>query len=385
MDSDRLLSRPFVLCFLSNLFQALSFNLFLHLPGFLMDLGAGEVQIGFLGGLTAMAAIAVRPTLGRVMDARGRRDVIVWGNVLKSATLGLYLTVTSNGPWIYLIRVLHGVAQAMLFTALFTYAADCVPERRRTEGLMMFGVSGMMPIALSGILGDWILAHWGFDEVFLAALALGAVALVLSLPLVEMARFAVGPDEEGTRGFRAVLRQRDLIPLWTIATVFALALAAMFIFVKPFVERVGIGSVGGFFSAYAGVALLFRVFLGWIPDRVGAKRVLFPALAIQALGFLLLAYATDDRQVFLAGAFCGAGHGYIFPLLFGMVVSRARDADRGSAMAIYTALFDLGVLLGGPLLGGVIDVFGYTRMYQTAAGLIVVGSLAFAVADRGRS
>jgi len=299
--------------------------------------------------------------------------------------LGLYLTVTSIGPWIYLIRVLHGVAQAMLFTALFTYAADCVPERRRTEGLMMFGVSGMMPIALSGILGDWILAHWGFDEVFLAALALGAVALVLSLPLVEMARFAVGPDEEGTRGFRAVLRQRDLIPLWTIATVFALALAAMFIFVKPFVERVGIGSVGGFFSAYAGVALLFRVFLGWIPDRVGAKRVLFPALAIQALGFLLLAYATDDRQVFLAGAFCGAGHGYIFPLLFGMVVSRARDADRGSAMAIYTALFDLGVLLGGPLLGGVIDVFGYTRMYQTAAGLIVVGSLAFAVADRGRS
>jgi len=385
MDSDRLLSRPFVLCFLSNLFQALSFNLFLHFPGFLMDLGAGEVQIGFLGGLTAMAAIAVRPTLGRVMDARGRRDVIVWGNVLNSATLGLYLTVTSIGPWIYLIRVLHGVAQAMLFTALFTYAADCVPERRRTEGLMMFGVSGMMPIALSGILGDWILAHWGFDEVFLAALALGAVALVLSLPLVEMARFAVGPDEEGTRGFRAVLRQRDLIPLWTIATVFALALAAMFIFVKPFVERVGIGSVGGFFSAYAGVALLFRVFLGWIPDRVGAKRVLFPALAIQALGFLLLAYATDDRQVFLAGAFCGAGHGYIFPLLFGMVVSRARDADRGSAMAIYTALFDLGVLLGGPLLGGVIDVFGYTRMYQTAAGLIVVGSLAFAVADRGRS
>jgi len=291
----------------------------------------------------------------------------------------------SIGPWIYVVRILHGVGEAMLFTALFTYAADCVPERRRTEGLMLFGVSGMLPIALSGVLGDVILAHADYDALFFAALVLAAIALVLALPLTEMANVVVGPDEEGARGFRNVLRQTDLLPIWAITTVFAIALAAMFIFIKPYVEKVGIGSVGGFFSAYAGVALVFRVFLGWIPDRVGAKRVLFPALAVQAAGFLLLAFAVDDHQVLLAGAFCGAGHGYVFPLLFGMVVSRARDVDRGSAMAIYTALFDFGVLIGGPLLGAVIDAYGYTRMYQTAAGLIIAGALTFAVTDRARS
>jgi len=150
------------------------------------------------------------------------------------------------------------------------------------------------------------------------------------------------------------------------------------------VEDTKIGSVGGFFSTYAGAALALRIFLGWLPDRVGAKRVLFPSLTTLAVGFLVLAGAGDDREVLLAGLLCGAGHGFTFPLLFGMVVNRARTADRGSAMAIYTALFDLGVFVGGPLLGGVLGLYGYTKMFITAGALVAVGTAAFAFADRGR-
>jgi MFS family permease len=384
MDRERLFSGPFVLCALSNLFQALSFNLFLHFSGFLKDLGAHEVQIGFLFSLTAVASIAVRPTLGRIMDARGRRGVIVVGNALNTLVMALYLSVTTIGPWVYVVRILHGLAEAMLFTALFTYAADCVPERRRTQGLMLFGVSGMLPIALGGLIGDAVLAGAGYDALFQVGLGLAAVALLLALPLPETAAFTAATDDEAPFGFRKVLVQPDLVPVWGITTVFALALAAMFTFLKTFVMHSGTGSVGGFFSTYAGVALGFRIFLGWLPDRVGPKRILFPALLTLAVGFLVLALASNDREVLLAGALCGAGHGYTFPLLFGMVVNRARTADRGTAMAIYTALFDLGVLLGGPLLGAVIAVRGYTEMFATAAVLIVAGTAGFALADRGR-
>lgn len=385
MERERLFSGPFLLCSLCNLFQALSFNLFLHFPGFLKELGAGEAQIGFLFGLTAVASIAVRPPLGRVMDARGRRGVILVGNVVNTLVMGLYLTVTAIGPWVYAVRILHGLGEAMLFTALFTYAADCVPESRRNQGLMLFGVSGMLPIALSGVLGDVLLAHGSYELVFQVALGFAAVALILAAPLREMGAVKSGSAADVPHGFRHVLRQRDLAPLWGISTVFALALAAMFTFLKTFVMHTGIGSVGGFFSAYAGVALALRVFLGWLPDRVGAKRVLYPSLATLACGFLLLASTRTSGEVLLAGALCGAGHGFTFPLLFSMVVGRARDADRGTAMAIFTALFDLGVLVGGPLLGGIIDLFGYTTMFVTAAALLVLGAVGFAIGDRGRS
>ena len=199
MDRDRLFSGPFVLCSLSNLFQSLTFNLFLHFPGFLKELGAREIQIGILFSLTAVASIAVRPTLGRIMDARGRRGVILASNVLNTAVMALYLSVTAIGPWVYAVRILHGVAEAMLFTALFTYAADCVPERRRTQGLMLFGVSGMLPIALGGIAGDAILARASYATLFQVALGFAAVALAFALPLPEMAPTAIAREAEAPR------------------------------------------------------------------------------------------------------------------------------------------------------------------------------------------
>ncbi|MFQ5418233.1 MAG: hypothetical protein ACE5FL_14505, partial [Myxococcota bacterium] len=132
-------------------------------------------------------------------------------------------------------------------------------------------------------------------------------------PLPEMVERAGDAAESSPRGFRGVLVQVDLLPLWSMTAGFSLALAAVFIFLKTFVMHTGIGSVGGFFSAYAGVALLLRISLGWLPDRLGAKRVLHPAIATQVCGFLVLAAAADAREVLLAGALCGAGTASPFP------------------------------------------------------------------------
>ncbi|MCZ6783382.1 MAG: MFS transporter [Proteobacteria bacterium] len=379
-----LFTRAFVLVFFANLFQGIAFSLFLHLPGFLKDLGADETEIGLIFGITALVSIAVRPKVGSVMDNRGRRVVILAGNFLNVAVIGGYVLVGDVGVLLYAVRILHGLAEALLFTALFTYAADQVPPARLTQGLAIFGVSGMLPISIGGLLGDVILERAGYDALFLTALALAVLALLFALQLRDAPR-SEAHEEEPPRGFRAALLQSDLMPLWWIATIFSVALAAMFTFVKTFVMETGAGSVGGFFTGYTAIALVLRVFFGWLPDRIGPKRVLFPALAVLATGFVLLSQATTSAEVALAGVLCGAGHGYTFPILFGMVVSRTREADRGSAMAIYTALFDVGVLLGGPSLGFVIERAGYPAMYAVAAVLVFLGTVVFAVWDRGRS
>ncbi len=304
MERQRLLTAPFVLCSLANLTQALAFNLFLHFPGFLDGLGASEVEIGFIFGLASAAAIGVRPPIGRSMDLRGRRGVILLGGALNVFVCFVYLAVSSVGPLLYVNRIVHGLAEAMLFTSLFTYAADCVPAARRTEGLALFGVSGMLPISLGGLLGDLILTRYDYSAIFVTAAALALASLLLSLPLWDRPRLS-SPEGEAPHGFRAALRNRDLLPLWWIGGVFATALACTFSFLKLFVEDTGLASVGGFFSAYAGAAIVLRLFLGWLPDRVGAKRVLLPALVALATGFAVLAVADQARDVWIAGVLCG--------------------------------------------------------------------------------
>jgi MFS family permease len=355
--------------------------LYLHLPGFLRAVGADEVRIGLIFSLTAATAIAAKPPVGRVMDARGRRAVILAGGCLNVAVCALYLTVTGLGPWLYAVRIGHGVAEAMLFAALFTHAADLVPPSRRTEGIALFGVSGLLPMSIGGLLGDVILARAGYAELFAVSAALAFLSLLLSLPLRDHPR---APDDLPARGFLAAAAQRDLLPLWFLGTVFATALSAHFAFLKTYVLETGVGSVGLFFSAYSIAAVLLRVLFGWVPERVGPKRALHPALGLLALGFALLAGAASPAAVAAAGACAGLGHGFTFPILSGLVVGRARPAERGAAMALFTALFDAGVLIGGPLFGTVIHLGGYGAMFATAAATVAAGAVVFAAWDRGR-
>lgn len=378
---DRLVTGAFLLCACANFLQGLAFNLYLHLPGFLHDLGAKEIEIGFIFGVTAAVAIAARPLVGRAMDTRGRCAMILIGGVLNVAVCSLYLTITALDWRLYAVRAAHGVAEAILFTAFFTHAADLTPPARRMEGMALFGVSGMLPISLGGLLGDYILTGTTYTALFAASAALATASLALSLPLRDR---HLPADDLEMRGFFAVAAQSDLAPIWFLGTIFATALAAYFTFIKTFVLHTGTGSVGAFFTAYSAAAILLRLFFARLPDAIGPKRVLFPALLTLAGGLVVLAHSTSAADVLLAGTLCGLGHGFIFPILSGLVIVRARPLERGAALSIFTALFDAGILAGGPSLGAVIHVAGYPAMFTAAGALVACGALVFAVWDRRR-
>ena len=153
-------------------------------------------------------------------------------------------------------------------------------------------------------------------------------------------------------------------------------------FLKTYVMERGTGSVGGFFAAYALTAVGLRVVLGSLPERIGPKRVLVPGFFLLAGGLGLLATDPEPLVLLLAGVLCGVGHGYGFPIVLGLVVSRAPASERGAALSIYTALFDGGMLLGGPLLGAIIRAAGYREMFTLTMLIAVVGTLIFAFWDR---
>jgi len=378
---DRLFTPAFVLVSVANLLQVMAFFLFVHLPGYLSDLGADEVQIGIVVGTTAFSSILLRPLIGREMDQRGRRPVILVGNVFNVVAVSLYLLVDSLGPFIYVVRALHGVGEATLFTALSTYAADVIPVSRRTQGLALFGISGMLPLALASLVGDLLLGGGDYDLLFTVALVFAAAAFVACLPLAEP---PFEGEERVPRPMSVTLRRSSLLPLWWITVVFAMALTSFFTFIKTFVEETGAGSVGAFFGAYALIAVVLRIVAGWLPDRYGPNRVLYPSLALMASGFVVLALFPSTAGVVTAGLLCGAGHAYVFPILYSLVVTRARPAERGMAMAIFTGLFDVGTLAGSPTLGFIIATRGYAVMFGTAAALLIAGSIVFARWDRGR-
>jgi MFS family permease len=377
--TERLFTRPFILVSFANFSNGMAYAMFLHFSGYLAELGASDVQIGLIYGATAVASIAIRPVLGPAMDRYGRVPVIMAGNVLNIVLVLLYLTVSTLGPWVYAVRIGHGIAEAMLFSALFTYGADVIPAARRTEGIALFGVSGLLPLGVAGILGDFVLSIAGFRELFLTAAGFALLTLLLSLPLPER-RPDLEPGES-PQGFWRIVTARNLLPIWWMLGSFSTVLTGYFVFIRRYVDDTGYGSVGLFFTMYVAVAIFERILFGWLPDRIGRKRVLYPSIGLLIAGFLVLASAGSWVGVAIAGGLCGAGHGFIFPILTAMLVDRAPASDRGSAMSVFTALFDVGTLVGGPILGAIIDSAGWGPMYVTAGVGLGLATVVFAKWD----
>ena len=373
-------NRAFALVFVASLVQEMSFGLLIHLPGYFSSLGGSEGQIGLVFSLAAAVALLLRPYAGRLLDIKGRQRVLRVIALADAIGILLYLAVGSFGPGAYLVRIFQGTTEITVFTAYLAYAADALPPAKRTAGMAYFGLSGLVPIAFGPLLGDLLLRSGSYTPVFLVAGGLGFLGwlVVLTMPVLAVGRSGDLPR----RSFKAAVLQRELMPVWIIVFAFAGALSVAFTFMATFVEDTGIGSVGLFFVVYGLSAAAVRAVAANLPARLGARRVLTWTFGGIIVMYFLLAGVTSTTGFVVAALVGGLGHGMVFPIVSAAAVDRTRTSERGSALAFFTALFDLGTLVVAPVIGTIIDRAGYSSAFRSIAVVLAVGLVAYWLLDR---
>jgi len=378
-DRPVLFTRDFVLLFLSHLLFGLSFWPYVLLPGYLQESGADLFHIGLIMGSASLAGILVRPWVGSALDRIGRRRLLMFGGLAFTAANLSYLGISAAGGAIYLVRLLHGLGMGILMATLFTLAADYSPATRRTEGIALFGVAGHLSGAVGVLLGEQLIRFGGYPALFISGGFLAACSMGTSLSIREP---EIAPHRVASgRFFEISLRPALRLPLFaTIA--FGFSMTSYMVFLKPYAGAAGIGSITPFFIAYTLTAVGVRLIGSTWPDRFGLKRILYPAMFSMTIGILILPLSPTVGGLLFSGIFCGLGHGFIFPILSVMVIGREREENRGSLMALFTLLYDAGLLIGAPLLGFIAKENRYTPMFAFAACLQVASWLAFIVLDR---
>lgn len=364
--------------FAAAILQELSFGVLVHLPGYLSDLGATEGLIGLLYSASAIVSLVSRPWLGRILDLTHRRTVMLVVGTMNITVLLLLLTTSVWGPWLWLLFLSQRVFQVSLFTSIITYGADSIPLERRTQGLAIFGLSGLIPISIVGYLGDGLLALNGFNALFWAAASFSILSwfVVWALPVLPVR------GRQPRRGFWQALVQKNMLPLWFAALLFFVGIETMFTFTRTYFDERQVGSVGLFFVIYGASAAITRIFGGSRYDTMPHRTVLVSAVSIFGAGLLLMGLAESIVPLVFAALIMGSAHGVAFPLLSSEVVNRARVSERGSAMSIFTALFDVALLIGAPAVGFLIDGFDYLVAFSSAGVTLFVGSMIYTIWDR---
>jgi len=364
--------------FSAALLQELSFALLIHVPGFFSDLGATEGLIGLLYAAGAVASLTFRPWLGRILDLTHRRTVLLIAAVANIAILVALASATVWGPYLWGLFLLQRTVQIALFTTMLTYGADSIPLERRTHGLAIFGLSGLIPIAIGGYGGDVIIDAFGFDGLFYtaAAVSMASWLIVWTLPVLPVR------GRQPRRSFWAALAQRNLLPLWFVSLLFAVGAESLFTFTRTFVDDRQVGTAGLFFVVYGISAAITRIAGGPLYDRVRHRPLLVGSVTFYGLGLGFMAIAESAWILVLAALITGTAHGAAFPLLSSEVVNRARVSERGSAVATFTSIFDVALLAGAPVVGFLIEGFDYRVAFGAVGIALSVGALVYRSWDR---
>src|SRR3972149_3833891 len=139
-------------------------------------------------------------------------------------------------------------------------------------------------------------------------------------------------------------------------------------------------------AAYVLVFASLLLTMGALGNRIGRKRSLQMGLLLFALGSLGCALSTTTAVLITARAFTGIGAALIMPATLSIINASFPANERARAIAIWAAIFGLGIGVG-PLTGGLLlRFFGWQSVFFINLPIVAVamaGGRAFIGESRG--
>ncbi len=377
------------------------------------EFGLSDVQLGVVFSAFVMGYAFSQPFAGRLADRFGPYKVvaigIVWWSVFTAATA----MVPSGMLWslgaLIAMRFVLGVGESVIFPASNRLVANWVPTRERglANGIIFAGVgigAGVAPPLITYITvnHDW---RWAF---FVSAL-IGVVALVVWLLVardhpqnhswasqeerdyIRAGVASAAAVEAKPAPWLTILKNRHLAAL--TLSYFCYGYVA-YIFFTWFFKY--LSSVRGLdLKASALYAMLPFIAMaicsplgGFIADkltarygrRVGRGGVAVFALILAAV-FVAVATQVQDARVACIVLAGGAGALYLSQSAYWSVSADIGGASAGSVSGVMNMGNQFGGVVTASLTPFLANQFGWSASFLVAAGVAVVGGLAWLLVD----
>ena len=299
-DRRGLITKPFVAVTLSAFVFFFYIGIVLvTVPVFIEDeLGYGEFGVGLAVATFALAAIAARPFLGRLIEQFGRRAVMMAGALLAAAA-GALLGLSTELWHVLVLRGFMGLGEAALFVGAATLVADLSPPHRRAEAASYFSVAVYGGIGFGPTLGEWLLGDGRYTLTFLVGSGFSVLAAITVLGVPRRVDRSSAPA--ATDGRPPLFHRAALWPGVVLASGIA-AFAVFTAFLPDYSRTVGLAGAAGLFLVYSAVSLSLRLFGARLPERLGEHRMVTIALTSLATGLTLISAVPEPWALWLGAA-----------------------------------------------------------------------------------
>lgn len=293
--------------------------------------------------------------------------------------LGGLITATLGWRWVFFINVPIGVAA--IVSGLIVVPALRGDQRPRLDTPGTALLTAAMGLVVYGLI-EGSARHWGPVWGPITApvpIVLGALLLVVFV-VTELRR----QDRDPLLPF-ALLRNRNFTLMSVVVTVLPLSLDAMLLLSTLYMQSalsLGALATGLTIAVAPLVSIFFAPMSGRYTDRYGGKWVLVIALVLFAggIGYLALAATSGSSWPYLVPGYAivGLGMGIGFSPAAAVAMADIEPAMVGVASGLFNLMRLCGNLLGGALVGAVLQ----SRLAGALAAAARAHSSALPAADR---
>jgi MFS family permease len=372
MSRPRLVTKPFVaVTAATGAFFVYVGMLIPLLPRFIEDeLGAGELGVGLSIAAFAAAAIAVRPLIARLIDARGRRQVMTAGALLAGVAGVASATVGHLVP-LLLLRGVAGIGEAALFVAAATLISDLAPPSRRAEAASYFSVAVFGGLGIGPVISETVLGDDRYSLVFVVAAGFTVLAAIMSFAAPN--RVTAASDGVPAPAQRMRFLHPAAVGSGVVLAAGVAAFTAFSAFIPEHARAVGMSGSAGLFAAYSVVCLVLRIVGARLPERLGPRRSVTIAFTTNAIALVALALFAEPWALWAAAVVIGVGMAFQYPSLMALTVNRSPEHERAAALSSFTMFFEIGTVSGGLLLGVVAEVLSKQAAFAASVVVLVFG------------
>jgi MFS family permease len=338
-------SKNFWALTLGMFFFMTSFNLIIpELNGFITKMG-GATYKGLIIGLFTLTAAISRPFSGKMADVVGRKSTMYVGTVI-SIVITLLYPISGTIAFFLTLRFLHGFSTGFLPTGATALVTDLLPEKKRGQGMGVFGTGIALGLGVGQGLGTPIANALTMNGLFIVSSITAGISMLLinsvkeTLPNPQpfsLSIFKIKADD---------VLEKNVLPAAMVMFLTTVCTGLVLVLTPDMSVYLGIENKGWYYVFYVVSTIAVRLFAGRLSDKIGRRQTLIIGISFLILAMLMTGHAETEFWYTVASFIFGIATGISSPTLFAWMADLSPSHRRGVGSGTLFIALELGILFG---------------------------------------
>lgn len=360
---------------------------------FTEECGLSTSDVGILIAMGTMPGVVSSFFAGFISDRIGRKPILLFGLFGYSSCFLLFYFFRGFEAFA-ITRFIEGLTFYVIPTAATAFIADIFPPERRGQAMGQFRGIGGIGRTVGPLIAGIILTTAFYPPYFIFCSLSVLVSAIMVLIFVRESLKKTTLEAQIVRSnlptgglrYQIGTLKRGFTKLGRVVFIFYIAAVVRSLgrtaisplfstFLRERIEGIQMLEISIFFSTFSAIAMVLSPFAGRFSDKIGRKPLLIGALMSSAAVLFLYSQGTAFIDILVIRALEGVTWAFVQTVSLAYLADLLPVSVRGLGLGIYMSFLTETSTIGA-IFGGVIaDMFGFGRLFQLGAILMLTGAL----------